>query len=365
MLDAKLAPLFVNPAKKVEWKCWQMVETTCCTNQIEKQVKKRGLVVKSGTVTDLVKELKDEMEPFAEHLFNKDWQHQQEYNLRMKLGTDEVLGIFDFAENYKCGYQREVQSAYYSHDSATVHPIVVYYHCSSCQKSVTESCIMISNDITHDYNLVNTFQEVVSKHLSETRGLAIGKFYRFSDGCSSQYKSKGPISDISYGPEDFGHIIHHNYSGTRHGKGASDGESGVVKRHASDAVKAGTVIINNPESLYDYLSKHVMKEASEGQCCLPFRRSVFYIRFKDVRRNRPNRAVKTVAGTRRLHSIKSVKGGVVATRNISCFCDPCLQDVGVCENEQYVQPWKEVHLQTTREGKFYSGVYVKTEPKRL
>ncbi|XP_071837039.1 uncharacterized protein [Apostichopus japonicus] len=132
-------------------------------------------------------------------------------------------------------------------------------------------------------------------------------------------------------------------------RGASDGESGVVKRHASDAVKAGTVIINNPESFYDYLSKHVMKEASEGQCCLPFRRSVFYIRFKDVRRNRPNRAVKTVAGTRRLHSIKSVKRGVVATRNISCFCDPCLQDVGVCENGQYVQPWKEVHLQATRE----------------
>lgn len=72
MLDAKLAPLLVNPAKEVEWKCLQMVETTCCTNQIEKRVKERGLVVKSRTVTDLVKELRDEMEPFAEHLFNKD-----------------------------------------------------------------------------------------------------------------------------------------------------------------------------------------------------------------------------------------------------------------------------------------------------
>ena len=115
------------------------------------------------------------------------------------------------------------------------------------QKTGRKINILISDDLTHDYHLVNTFQKVVSNHLMTTRDLKLTTFYRFSDGCSSQYKSKGPISDISYGKQDFGYTIHHNFSGTRHGKGASDGESGVVKRMASDAVKAGTAVISTSQ----------------------------------------------------------------------------------------------------------------------
>ena len=117
--------------------------------------------------------------------------------LKEKLGPTYILGILDFAENFKCENQREVQSAFYSHDSATVHPVVAYYTCTeclepvpeSCLKTVTESCVMISDDLTHDYHLVNTFQETITKHLRDTRGLALSTFYRFSDGCRSQYKS--------------------------------------------------------------------------------------------------------------------------------------------------------------------------------
>lgn len=351
-LDSKLGPILKDPTKEIEWKCWEMVFTTCYSNNVAKQVKKRGLVTKTGTITAFVSELKGELQPFTEHLFNKDWQHKQELILRAKLRKDEVLGIFDFAENYKCGYQREVQSAYYSHDSATVHPIVLYYTCSECQQHVSESCVMVSNDITHDYNLVNKFQSVVSTHLQTTRSLSIQTFYRFSDGCSAQYKSKGPISDISYGVEDYGYTIHHNYSGTRHGKGASDGESGVVKRLASDAVKAGTAIINNAKSLSDFLSQKATKEAPAGRCCLPFRRSIFYVPFEDVARERPNRAIKTVAGTRRLHSVKSIEGGVVATRNLSCFCNSCQDNRGVCDNQLYVEPWRKVQLEASNPSKY-------------
>ena len=195
LIDVKLAPL-LDTSGIVEWKRWEMVVTTCYTNKVAKQVKKRKPLMKSGTISDLVQQLKEESEPFAEHLFNKDWQNRQEKVLKEKLGPTEVLGIFDFAENVKCENQREVQSAYYSHDSATVHPIVAYYKCTECLEPVTESCVMISNDLTHDYHLVNTFQETTTKHLRDTRGLALSTFYRFSDGCSSQYKSKGPISDI-------------------------------------------------------------------------------------------------------------------------------------------------------------------------
>ena len=90
-----------------------------------RKIKKRKPILKEGNVTMLVKELKEEAQTFAEHLFNKDWQNAQEKMLTQNLQPQEVLGVYNFAENYKCGHQREVQSAYYAQDSATVHPIVL------------------------------------------------------------------------------------------------------------------------------------------------------------------------------------------------------------------------------------------------
>ena len=350
-LNNILEPLLHTPTQQITWTRWEVVTTPYFGKQGRKDVKKRKPVLKQDTIVEMLAELMTETEPHAEHLFNKDWQNSQEATLIGKLRADEVLGVYDFAENFKCGHQREVQSAYYAQDSATVHPVVTYYNCNVCLKSVRESLILVSDDLIHDYNLVNAFQKVVSNHLMTARELKLSTFYRFSDGCSSQYKSKGPISDISYSRQDFGYTIHHNYSGTRHGKGASDGESGVVKRLASDAIKAGTAVISTSQQLYKFLAENVTKEAEDG-CCIPFRRSVFFVKHDDVQRERQDRAVKTVAGTRSLHSIKCVTGGQVGVRNLSCFCDACRGCGGIiCQNVLYVQPWKVVKLANGR-GKY-------------
>lgn len=349
--------LEIDQTKPHEWKRWEMMETQCHMQKETKTVKKRGLITKSGTFKEMVDELKDELKPFSEHLFIKDWQHKQQCALQKNLRSDEVLSVFDFAENFTCYYQREVQSAHYTQESATVHPVVTYYLCPECENPVTESCVMISDDLNHDYNLVNRFQEIVADHLLSTRRIRLRKFIRFSDGCSSQYKRKGPISDVSYGQEDFGITIHHNYSGTRHGKGASDGESGVVKRNAAEAIKAGVTLINNARSLHDYLKEMMTRAPEEGQCCATFRRTMFYVSFEDVRRDRPNRAVRTVPGTRKLHSVKGLQGGVVATRNLSCFCEGCEGEVGTCKNTKYVDPWKIVKLDRNAPGNYFSILF--------
>ena len=64
-------------------------------------MKKRKPLLKSGSTSDLIQQLKEETEPFAEHL-NKDWQNHQEKVFTEKLGPTDVLGIFDFTENFKC-----------------------------------------------------------------------------------------------------------------------------------------------------------------------------------------------------------------------------------------------------------------------
>ena len=347
-LSELLQPLLRTPSQEVTWTKWEVVSAPYYGKQGKKEVKKRKPIQKQDTIEELLGELKAEAYPHAEHLFNKDWQNMQEADLISNLRADEALGVYDFAENFKCGHQREVQSAYYSQNSVTIHPVVTYFNCNVCCKPVRESLILVSEDLTHDYNLVNAFQKVVSNHLNTARDLKLRTFYRFLDGCSSQYKNKGPISDISYSQQDFGYTIHHNYSGTRHGKGASDGESGVVKRLASDAIKAGTAVISTSQQLYKFLAENVTKEAEDG-CCIPFRRSVFFVKHDDVERERQDRAVKTVAGTRTLHSIKCVTGGQFGIRKLSCFCDACRGFGGIrCQNALYVHPWKVIKLANGR-----------------
>lgn len=123
----------------------------------------------------------------------------------------------------------------------------MYYRCSRCPEIVTESIVAVSNDSTHDYHAVHKYQGVTNHHLLETRELHLAKIYRFSDDCGSRYRSKGPISDISYALSNFGVTYHHNYSGTRHGKGASDGENAVLKSNATTAVRAGTAFIRSTD----------------------------------------------------------------------------------------------------------------------
>ena len=55
-------------------------------------MKKRKRQIKSGNISDLVQQLKEETEPFAEHFFNKDWQNHQEKMLKEK----DKLKIGDF-----------------------------------------------------------------------------------------------------------------------------------------------------------------------------------------------------------------------------------------------------------------------------
>ena len=107
------------------------------------------------------------LKPFPEHLFNKDWQNDQLQLLRHNLPNKSTLSILDFAENYTCRYQNEGQGAYWTQESETVHPFVTYYHCENdtCPEIVTESIVIVSNDLTHEQHAVHEFQKKVTSHL--------------------------------------------------------------------------------------------------------------------------------------------------------------------------------------------------------
>ena len=97
----------------------------------------------------------------------------------------------DFAENYSCVAQQEVQSAHWSHNQVTIHPTVAYYRCQEegCEDIVMEHLIFVSDDKTHDAAAVHKFVMLANEHLIEVRGLNIEREIQLTDGCAAQYKS--------------------------------------------------------------------------------------------------------------------------------------------------------------------------------
>lgn len=108
---------------------------------------------------------------------------------------------------------------------------------------------------------IHEYKELLSIHLQQQRGLRFNELVHLSNGCSSQYKSKGPLADIAHSSEDYDFKISHHYYGSRHGKGASDGESAVVKSNASNAIRCGS-LITNARDLYDHCQENLVRDTS-------------------------------------------------------------------------------------------------------
>ena len=67
-----------NGEEKVSWMKWKMIEGLG-------KNKHMALTSESGTLNEMVEQLLEEMEPFAQHLFNAHWQHLQFKNITDKL----------------------------------------------------------------------------------------------------------------------------------------------------------------------------------------------------------------------------------------------------------------------------------------
>ncbi len=83
---------------------------------------------------------------------------------------------------------------------------------------MSESLIFVTSDRTHDYHAVHSFTATAAEPVQRKLGGAVTKILRFSDGASSQYKSKGPFVDVVHGKLQYGIDVEHHFFGSRHGK---------------------------------------------------------------------------------------------------------------------------------------------------
>jgi len=239
----------------------------------------------------------------------------------------------------------EIPSAHCYHQQVTIHPIVAYYNCLQCQETVQESVLFISDDLTHDALAVHKFVSMTNTHLKDKRMIDIQHEVQYSDGCSSQYKSFTPFCDISYALQDYGFAIERLYYSARHGKGPCDGAGAVLKSSARRTVMGQEQVINNSKDLYEFAkSKLVKDDKPYSDEHLHSKCTVFHVSESEISRNRPDRVAKTLKGTRILHSIKTKESMNIFVCHQSCFCQSCQTGIGQCENAEYVDNWKEVHL---------------------
>lgn len=157
-----------NSDKTVNWYQWE------CKQITEPKVKTRKVLVsKSTSFKDLIDGLIDDMKDFSLHIFLANWEYRQFSNLKEKVHENLIVCVIDFAENFKTKYQDECQSAHWCYDQVTIHPIVCYHNGKNCVEFLRNKC-----------------------------NLSPRKIVQFTDGCSSQYQSKIPFSDISCYGED-------------------------------------------------------------------------------------------------------------------------------------------------------------------
>ena len=143
-----------------------------------------------------------------------------------------IVVHMDFSENYSTFYQEEIGSAHWMKNLITIHPLVAFYRCPTCDDDtslVMDVLIFISDDNQHDHHAVQAFYALAIKFLKETRGISFDRVFEFTDGCASQYKLRGPMVDLSFGFKDFAIVRERICFGSCHGKGPCDTAGGVVK----------------------------------------------------------------------------------------------------------------------------------------
>ena len=176
----------------VEWGKWKSMKIT---NKKTTEIQSKKVLVKHSTqLSELEQELQKQIEELSNHLFEARWQYTQFTKLKENLPDKVLLMVLDFADNYSTKHQDELQSAHWAPNQITIHPIVCNYQ-DKCHEMV-----FMSDDQKHDSYFVDHCITKVTDQLKETYGVKFENIIQFTDGCSSQYKSKVLFFHISNYP---------------------------------------------------------------------------------------------------------------------------------------------------------------------
>lgn len=105
------------------------------------------------------------MATYPAHVQRAKWQSKQVQHLKEHLPAKTILGVHDFAENYRATNCIELQSQYFLKCEVTIHVSLLYRHIGS--EIITEQFIVISQDLKHDSYFVREVQKLIRAYFQE------------------------------------------------------------------------------------------------------------------------------------------------------------------------------------------------------
>lgn len=126
-------------------------------------------------IIDLTDLLAEDMKTYPIHKYRADWQNAQFHKVKTNMPPQSGVLVVDFAMNYTCFLQDEVQSYHWAPPQVTIHPCYAYINSSKevSAPTHTEAIIFISPDPQHDAATVSKYLNLCSEHLTTYYGIRV------------------------------------------------------------------------------------------------------------------------------------------------------------------------------------------------
>lgn len=277
----------------------------------------------------------EKLEKLLTHLFIAKQQSTYQNERKETLEEGEFLVICDFSENYSFVLQDAAQGFHWNNAQATLHPFVAYYKDHGTDTVEHVSYTIISDCLRHDTVAVHLFQKKLIHFLFDKFGKLPQKLIYCSDGAASQYKNRKNFINICFHEIDFQVKTEWHFSATSHGKGASDGIGGTVKRLAARASiqRPYNEQIMTPRQLYDWARVNIPAVAFD-YCTIQEHDSE-----EKLLKGRFLQAL-TIPGTLKLHCILPISKSKISAKTYS-YATQC-KELKVSELDHHDEQEEEI-----------------------
>lgn len=234
---------------------WMVWRKSTISKRIEKHEE-------NGTLADLLAHLTVLSGPFLRHSFIKRSQSDTFNLIDRPMASDSkfpCVGLLqiDFAENFVCEQQDEVQSAHWNQRQLTLFTTAFYFN------DDFQSKVFVSDFMNHTKDSIVPFLYKLLTGFS--RSMKVLRIW--SDGPSSQFKNKFIATAIVMFEKLFNIKIYWNYFATSHGKGCIDGIGATTKMIVKKHIRSRDCVVNNSTDFVKAFnmttSKIAIEEVSE------------------------------------------------------------------------------------------------------
>ena len=201
-----------------------------------------------GSLEELAKHISDIALEFFEHCYVKRSQQKAYTKCLHTTENDHQLAVIqlDFAENYKCIAQDEIQNDHWNQAQLSIFTVTVWI------AGLITSYALVSDDLDHSKDTIVPYVDKILESLPQN----IKKVHFWSDGPTSQFKNKFVAKSIGLLQKRHKMTIHWSYFATSHGKGPVDGVGGALKREIWTKVKTRGSMVRNAAEFFDAHNKN-------------------------------------------------------------------------------------------------------------